>query len=209
MLGIKSFRDGDRLVIVVEGLENIPSNESLLKNFLSTIITNPDTQITTAPDTENIVPVDSESENNLKEEIKAAEEMEEQKKMACFPDGPFKGKTVEEAVKDCGLSVIAYLNTEVLDVERFQQYGELLVQNALSAVKEQLRKSKKKFTVEDVVKYDEQTRRSFLVCFDNLLSMKEKADILNTSALERWDRTLLSINSKAMEMIASCLMNIK
>lgn len=208
MLGIKSFKDGDRLVIVVEGLKDVPSEETLLKNFLSTIITGPDARVTTAPAAENIDPVAPESEDGLKEEIRAAEEREAQGKTVCFPDGPFKGKTVEEITKNGSLSVIAYLNTEVLDADRFQEYGELIVQNALSAVKEQLKKSREKFTVEDVIGYNEETRRSFLLCFDNLLSTGEKEDILKAGSLEQWERAAVSKNNKAMELVASRLKNM-
>ncbi|MCR5670685.1 MAG: hypothetical protein K6G10_06735 [Butyrivibrio sp.] len=37
-MNIKTFRDGDRLVIVVEGLKNIPSDEILLSKFVSGIM---------------------------------------------------------------------------------------------------------------------------------------------------------------------------
>lgn len=208
MLGIQSFKDGERLVIVVEGLKDIPSEETLLKNFLSTIITSPDAQVATAPAAENIDPVVPESEETLKEEIMAAEERENQGKTVCFANGPFKGKTVEEVAKNGSLSVIAYLNTEVLDVDRFQEYGELIVQNALSAVKDQLKRSREKFTVEDVIGYNEETRRSFLLCFDNLLSADEKADILKAGSLEQWERAEVSKNNKAMELVASRLKNM-
>lgn len=37
MLTIKSYRDGDRLVVVFEGLSNIPSDEDMIKSYISNI----------------------------------------------------------------------------------------------------------------------------------------------------------------------------
>lgn len=44
-MNIKSFMDGDRLVIVVEGLKEVPSDEKLLKGFLSAIMPDTETSI--------------------------------------------------------------------------------------------------------------------------------------------------------------------
>ena len=47
---IKTYKDGERLVIIVEGLENIPSDDAQLKGFLSVLVPNTDVQVLTSPD---------------------------------------------------------------------------------------------------------------------------------------------------------------
>ena len=37
MLNIKTFRDGDRLVVVFEGLKDLPSEEELIQSYLGSI----------------------------------------------------------------------------------------------------------------------------------------------------------------------------
>ncbi len=51
-MNIKTFKDGNRLVIVVEGLKDIPSDNELLKRFVGGIVCTEDNNISVYPDSD-------------------------------------------------------------------------------------------------------------------------------------------------------------
>lgn len=80
MLQIKSFKDGDRFVVVFEGMDNIPSTENVITAFL-TGITN--------------VPVKKDAEAKV-EPVHTDENPSDIMVNETFSSGPYAGKTPAE-----------------------------------------------------------------------------------------------------------------
>lgn len=95
MIGIKSFEDGERLVITIEGLDKL-ERENIVKNFLSSLIGSSVTEVTEAsPGNAKAVKVDERvPQTEAKEENKPEEKPSGKNKT--FTDGPYKGKCVAE-----------------------------------------------------------------------------------------------------------------
>lgn len=106
MLGIKTFEDGERLVITIEGLDKL-ERENIVKNFLSSLIGSSVTEASPGnakavkvdervPQTEAMKEIKPEktTEVEVKEESKPEEKPSEKNK--AFTDGPYKGKCVAE-----------------------------------------------------------------------------------------------------------------
>ena len=92
MLTIKSYQDGDRFVIVFEGLSNIPSEQDMIKQFLCGIT---NTVISDAPAAEaKPIPAD-DKKTDIPTEV--------------FPSGTFKGKTPAEVLSEGKTKGFMYL----------------------------------------------------------------------------------------------------
>ena len=102
MLTTKFFKDGDRVVIVLEGLD-MPDQETVIKGLLSSIVG------TASLEPEGTaVPVPAE-EPDVPAAIKEEPEPEGE---AVFLDGPYKGMTPEEALVAGKAKAFVYLTTE-------------------------------------------------------------------------------------------------
>ena len=76
---IKTFKDGDRFVLVFEGLENSPSTEDMIKSIVSTVIAQ---DVISVPDA-------------VAKPVPAEKELPPEER---FADGTFAGKTKSEAL---------------------------------------------------------------------------------------------------------------
>lgn len=83
MFTIKNFKDGDRLVIVFEGLENVPSVEKMLGTYISGMVGAISTE---KPG--DAAPVPQIEESAPKTPI-------------LFQEGPYKDRTPKEAMSSC------------------------------------------------------------------------------------------------------------
>ncbi len=84
MLSIKTFKDGDRLVVVFEGLNDLPSEEEMVKNCIKSILAGSVPE--TLPEAD-VVPIVTEEEAPpvIRDEI--------------FLTGPYEGKTPKEILE--------------------------------------------------------------------------------------------------------------
>ena len=80
MLTIKTYRDGDRLVVIFEGLSDIPSEDDMIRSYLSNI---------TGATVESLAPVEAKSVPVDATKVDIPEPV--------FVSGRYKGMTVDEA----------------------------------------------------------------------------------------------------------------
>ena len=116
MLTVKTFKDGDRLVVVFEGLHDIPSEETLIQSFLSGI-TGAQVNREEAIDAK---PVKQDTE------IPTIEEAD-----PVFADGEYEGMTPEEVIKTGRAKGFTFLAEHMDD--------ETLPENLKSRIKESVR----------------------------------------------------------------------
>ena len=111
---IKTFKDGDRFVLVFEGLENSPSDEEMIKGVVAAVVGK---SVSTEPEAvAKPVPV--------KEEVPPEEK---------FADGYFAGKTKSEAKAElkkrfCNTNAEEYAN-KLSDGQKksfFKQLGQMI-----------------------------------------------------------------------------------
>ncbi len=111
---IKTFKDGDRVVLVFEGLENSPSAEDMIKGIVSSVVA---CNVTSAPDA--IAAPVAVTEEEIPEER--------------FVDGFFAGKTRDEACAElkkrfCNTDADEYAGrlTEGQKKSFFKQLGQMI-----------------------------------------------------------------------------------
>lgn len=92
MLSIKAFQDGDRFVVVFEGLSDHPSQEEMIKGFLGGLLTS----VEQAPDAAAI-PIQQEDVPEVT--VPEEEIAQEPDRDDVFPDGPYKGHTPGEVLE--------------------------------------------------------------------------------------------------------------
>ena len=91
MVSVKSFVDGDRLVVVFEGISNAPSESELVKSYIESVLktqTMPPADVTPVPADEE--PID------IPEEVISPVQEVKPIRTEVFIDGPYEGKTPEE-----------------------------------------------------------------------------------------------------------------
>lgn len=99
MLSVKQFRDGNRLVVVFEGLKDIPSEEQMIQNYLSSLVGN---NVDVAPSVEA-------------EPVVLNNEMPEIPKPV-FCGSEYNSMTPSEVVKD-GTKALVFLNRQLVNQE--------------------------------------------------------------------------------------------
>ncbi len=122
MLTVKTYRDGDRLVVVFEGLSSIPDEEAMIKSFLGGMI---DGTLTKVPDVEaKPVPANEDVPEIPKEETPMEDTRHE------YDDGPYKGMTPPEALSKDKARAIGYLVSTINGTVR-QEDANLAIKDFL------------------------------------------------------------------------------
>ncbi len=150
MLNMKSFKDGERLVVVIEGLKNIEEEQEVLNRMFSGLISN-------APDSSSsIEPPIIEDTSSVKEEVKKI--IDEQQKTTTKKDDNQEVKTIsldmlKSRYKDCDAKEFA----SQLDGDKLNKFIRVAGNAFGEAERQVFTKKLKKGSFEEI--FDDETAK--------------------------------------------------
>lgn len=181
MLNIKTFKDGNRFVVVFEGLSNMPSEEDMIKNYISSIVN---------------ANISTEKEIDAK----PVETTDEPIPVPIFEDGPFAGMSPSQVI-ETGNKGIAYLNMEM------GKYGmgseeDVLTLEIASVMYNHIHKRFSQMDVEEFAKkLSDGQINSLIAMYGNTFKPENKANF-EAFYQKEWPEILQSMNTDKNALIA-------